>query len=125
MLLQSNSAASLRQAENQLPLPCFCDSALPAADFDLALVRPSRSVDDAFFAAFVRVFFRVPVCESALPAADFDFDDVERLRITEDDFFATLLLVFLLVFLLDFFVDAMRCLASRGYGRRCNRCARS
>ena len=87
-------------------------------------MRPSRSVDDAFFAAFVRVFLRVPVCDSALPAADFDFDDVDRLRITEDDFFATLRLVFLLDLLLDFFVDAMRCLTSRGYPGGCNRRAR-
>jgi len=81
---------------------------------DLPLVRPSRSVDDAFFAAPARVFLRVPVCDSALPAADFDFEAVERLRITEDDFVATLLLVFL---------DAMQCLTSRGYDRKCNRCA--
>ncbi|MDQ3521401.1 MAG: hypothetical protein M3434_03555, partial [Gemmatimonadota bacterium] len=31
----------------------FCDSALPAADLDVLLVRPSRSVFDAAFAALV------------------------------------------------------------------------
>lgn len=35
--------------------PCFCDSALPAADLELALVRLSESVLDAAVAALLDV----------------------------------------------------------------------
>lgn len=46
------------------------DSALPAADFELALVRPSRSTLDAALAAVEEVtFLGALVCESALPPA--------------------------------------------------------
>ena len=67
----------------------FCASALPAADFDVALVRPSRRVLDAFFATAADVFrfgdFR---CDRALPAALFDFGEVERLFSVLDAFVA-------------------------------------
>lgn len=84
-----------RSSPSYRELPFFCESALPAADFDFVPVRPSRSVDDAFVAALAPVFLRVPVCDSALPAADFDFAPVLPLRITLDDFVATFALVFL------------------------------
>lgn len=50
---------------------------LPAADFDFALVRPSRNTDDAFVAAFFEVTFRVLLWDSADPAADRDFFPVD------------------------------------------------
>lgn len=57
-----------------------CASALPAADLDLLLVRPSRMVEDAALAADFDVWrFGVPVWDSALPPADFDLELVERL----------------------------------------------
>ena len=50
-----------------------CDNALPAADFEVLLVRPSRRVWEAALAAFLPVClagaFR---CDIALPAADFE-----------------------------------------------------
>jgi hypothetical protein len=51
-----------------------CESALPAADFDAAEVRPSRSTWDAAVAARaeVRSLF-VRLCVSALPAAMREF----------------------------------------------------
>jgi hypothetical protein len=53
----------------------LCDRALPAAERDLLDVRPSRSVDDAFFPAPRDVsFFGVCRCESALPAELLDFE---------------------------------------------------
>ena len=56
-------------------------SALPAADFDVLLVRPSRRVADAFFATFFDVVRLGALrCDSALPADDFDFVDVLRSR---------------------------------------------
>lgn len=50
----------------------FCDRALPAADFDVLLVRPSRRTWDAALAAFGDVTFVVFRCDKALPAADLD-----------------------------------------------------
>jgi hypothetical protein len=63
----------------------FCESALPAADFDALLVRPSLSVFDAAVAASLDVDFDGAfVCERALPAADFDFALVDLLeRVSE------------------------------------------
>jgi hypothetical protein len=53
--------------------PCFCDSALPAADLDALLVRPSRSVFEAAEAALDDVVLLGAFdWESALPAALFD-----------------------------------------------------
>ena len=53
---------------------------LPAADFDVLLVRPSRKVLDAADAAFDEVsLFGVPVCERALPAEDFEDFPVDLL----------------------------------------------
>ena len=47
-----------------------CDRALPAADFDAALVRPSRSTLEAAVAACADVCsWGAPFCVSALPAA--------------------------------------------------------
>jgi hypothetical protein len=58
------------------------------------LVRPSRNVDDAFFATFFDVFFLADLrCDSALPAALFDFDEVLRLRSVFEDFVAAFLRV--------------------------------
>jgi len=57
-----------------------CESALPAADFEAALVRPSRITLEAALAAFDEVvFLGASVCESALPAAAFDLEPVEPL----------------------------------------------
>jgi hypothetical protein len=54
-------------------LPVFCERALPAADLDAALVRPSRSVFDAAVAALLDVVSAGESrCVSALPAADLD-----------------------------------------------------
>lgn len=62
-------------------LPCppsFWDNALPAADFEVLLVRPSLTTFDAECAAdFEVVLFGAPVCESALPADVFDLSPVE------------------------------------------------
>jgi hypothetical protein len=70
--------------------PFACESALPAPDFDMRLVRPSRSVFEAFFAAAEDVFLFVLRCERALPAALFDFADVLRLLMVHDAFDAAL-----------------------------------
>ncbi len=72
----------------------FCERALPAADFDALLVRPSRSVDDAFLATLAEVFLRVFRWERALPAALFDLLPVERLRSVLEALFAAFLPVF-------------------------------
>jgi len=72
----------------------FCARALPAADLDALLVRPSRSVLDAAEAAFELVCFAGALCcDKALPAADFDFPPVDFERIV----FEALLAAFLLV----------------------------
>lgn len=47
-------------------------NALPAADFELSLVRPSVKVLDAAVAASLPVCFFGAACDSALPAADLD-----------------------------------------------------
>ena len=74
------SAEAARQRPRPPPPRWRCDSALPAADFEALLVRPSRSVDDAFDAAFRDVSRSgVPVWESALPAAPLDLVEVEPL----------------------------------------------
>lgn len=58
----------------------FWARALPAADFELLLVRPSLSVLDAAEAAFEEVcFFGADFWERALPAAVFDVLPVEPL----------------------------------------------
>lgn len=67
-----------------------CASALPAPDFDFALVRPSRKVDEAFVATFFDVVLLVLRCDSALPAELFDFFDVDLLLNVLDAFFAAL-----------------------------------
>jgi len=63
----------------------LCDNALPVADFDALLVRPSRKTDDAELAAFAEVTrLGAFVWESALPAAVFDFVPVlPLLRVLE------------------------------------------
>ena len=56
---------------------------------DILLVRPSRSVDEAFDAARCDVTaFAVPVCDRALPAAVFDFEEVDRFVSVFDAFVA-------------------------------------
>jgi hypothetical protein len=56
------------------PLPGFCANALPAADLESLLVRPSLNTFDAAVAAFAEVTFSgALVCDSVLPAAVFDF----------------------------------------------------
>jgi hypothetical protein len=58
----------------------FCERALPAADFDAALVRPSRSVLDAALPALAEVDFPGALTwDSALPAAVFDAAPVDLL----------------------------------------------
>ncbi len=57
----------------------FCESALPALDFEALLVLPSRSVRDAAFAAFFDVTFPRLRCESALPAAALELRPVDLL----------------------------------------------
>ena len=75
-----------------------CDSALPAADFDALLVRPSLSVFDAAVAAVLLVCFDdVLACESALAAAVFDVIPIDPEVNVFDAFDAALLLVTLLL----------------------------
>lgn len=58
---------------------------LPAAVFDLALVRPSRKVLDAAEAAFVEeTRFGAFVWDNALPAEVFDFLLVSDARRADD-----------------------------------------
>ena len=75
-----------------------CDSALAAADFDAALVRPSRRVADARVAAEADVTLGGAfLCESALAAALLAFGDALGLRITAEAFEAARLPVSLLI----------------------------
>jgi hypothetical protein len=75
-----------------------CESALPAADFDLAAARPSRSTADAFRAAAGEVcLFGAFRCESALAAALFDFAAVDPLRSVLDAWEAAFLPVTLAI----------------------------
>lgn len=70
------------------------EMALPAADFDVLLVRPSLRTDEAALAAFFEVtFFGLFVWDKALPAEVFDFAPVDLLLSVEDAFFAALGLV--------------------------------
>ena len=56
----------------------FCAKALPAADFEALLVRPSFNTDEAALAAFVEVvFLGALVWANALPAAVLDFAPVD------------------------------------------------
>lgn len=59
----------------------------------MELVRPSRSVDDAFVATALDVVLFVLRCASALPAELFDFGDVDLLVNVLEDFDAAFLLV--------------------------------
>ena len=88
----------------------FCASALPAADFDDLLVRPSRSTFDAALAARAEVCFLGAFrCDKALPPADFDAVPVALLRIVFDAAFAAFPLVtFRLVMLISFAVLLLR-----------------
>lgn len=62
------------------PLLARCDNALPAADFEALLVRPSLRVLDAAVAAPDPVcFFGALTCDNALPAAFLEWDPVEIL----------------------------------------------
>ena len=54
-------------------------SADPAADFEVSLVRSSRSVREAALAALADVSFNDLTCASALPAANFDALPVSEL----------------------------------------------
>jgi hypothetical protein len=57
-----------------------CANALAAADFEAALVRPSRSTEDAAVAAFEDVVFAgAPVWERALAAAVLEREPVDAL----------------------------------------------
>ncbi len=72
----------------------FCERALPAADFEVLLVRPSRRVLEAAFAAVDEVvFLGAFVCDSALPAAFFEVELVELLRSVFEALDAAFLLV--------------------------------
>ncbi len=67
------------------------ESALPAADFEAALVRPSRNTPEAALAACGDVvLFGALVCERALPAALRDLAPVEPLVSVFDAFDAAL-----------------------------------
>lgn len=69
-------------------------NALAAADFDVLLVRPSRSTEEASLAAWVEVSFsRDFACDRALAAAVLDLADVDLLCRVLDAFVAVLLLV--------------------------------
>jgi hypothetical protein len=75
-------------------LPVFCERALPAADLEFALVRPSLSVFDAAVAALLDVASVEELrCVSALPAADFDDLLVDALDRVLEAFEAAALLV--------------------------------
>lgn len=72
-----------------LPVDFFWAKALPAADFEAALVRLSCSTFEAALAAGAEVvFFGAFTCASALPAADFDFAPVCGERRVFDAFLA-------------------------------------
>ncbi|MCX6177778.1 MAG: hypothetical protein NT163_00085 [Chlorobiales bacterium] len=61
-------------------LVAFCESALPAADFDALLVLPSLSTFEAAVAAFALVcFFGDLVCDNALAAAALELVPVDLL----------------------------------------------
>jgi hypothetical protein len=71
-----------------------CASALPAADFDVLLVRLFLRTDDAALAAFFDVTFRgALVWDNALPAAVLDLEPVDLLLRVEDAFLAAFGLV--------------------------------
>jgi hypothetical protein len=90
-----------------------CDNALPAADLEVLLVRPSDSVLDAARAACDPVCrFGVPVCESALPPADFDLPLVLLLVNVFDAFLAAFGPVVRLFFML--LTPQMCCKRSQG-----------
>lgn len=87
----------------------FCDSALPAADLEVPLVLPSRSVLEAALAAFSDVVsLGALVWVSALPAADFDALPVEPL----DSVFEALLAAALPVTF--FAISDLSCVRGRG-----------
>lgn len=70
------------------------ESALPAADFEVLLVRLSLRTDEAALAAVLDVTLRGAfVWESALPAAVLDLLPVDLFLRVEDAFFAALGLV--------------------------------
>lgn len=72
----------------------FWARALPAADFDVLLVRLSRKTFDAALAAFEEVtFFGAFVCDNALPADVLDLAPVLLFRIVFDALLAALGLV--------------------------------
>ena len=86
-----------------------CANALPAADLEALLVRPSESVFEAAEAAFLPVcFFGAPVCDNALAAADLDFLPVDLEVSVFEAFLATDLLVTLL-FLLAISFSHQKC----------------
>ncbi|HEX6037898.1 hypothetical protein [Longimicrobium sp.] len=68
-----------RTRENRYFLPLlFWESALAAADLEVALVRPSWSTLEAAVAALLDVLLAgALVCERALPAAFFEFAPVD------------------------------------------------
>ncbi len=67
-------------------LPLAWLNALPAADFDALLVRPSRITAEAALAALGEVTrLGALVCDNALPAAVFDFEPVEGVRSVFDE----------------------------------------
>lgn len=82
-----------------------CESADAAADFDAALVLPSRSTCDAAVAAPADVVFGGALtCDRALPAADFEPAPVEPLRRTLDALVAAFAPVTLVVISVDSYV---------------------
>ena len=96
------NAPALRAFRHRYPLETglfffvpACDRALPALLFEVFDVRPSRSVDDALFAALFDVFFVVLRWDSVLPAALFDFAPVDLLVSVFEALFAALDPVFL------------------------------
>ena len=98
----------------------LCESALPAADLEVLLVRPSRSVFDAADAALLEVtFFGAFRCDSALPAEDFDVRPVDFPRNVLEALLAAGFLVVLLFAILHLlFVQSHHQLLLRGPARR-------
>jgi hypothetical protein len=94
------SAAHWQECRYYFLLPVFCERALPAADLEVALVRPSLSVLDAADAALLDVVSVGELrCVSALPAADFDDLLVDGLdRVLEAVEAAALLVCFLAIY---------------------------
>lgn len=88
-----------------------CDNALPAADFEVLAVRPSRRVLEAAEAAFVLVCLAGALrWDIALPAADFEALPVDWLVSVFDALLAAgLLVTFRFFAMVLFLLFRLRC----------------